>query len=255
MPVPDLCESDWFPDGEIPQYSFPTFDQLPFGQRKVSLMDLVSRCRKMMPATFSFLAFLSCLFLATLPSAFGQGSFGGPGRGYVPQAPPRTQSSSGNFTRQPFVKGVETTNSPQLQQPVVNVLIEGNETIPRSAILQHVGSRPGRMASPSQIREDVRRLYQTRWFFSVEPRYRLTEKGLVLVFGVVERPMVRSVRYQGNKSISTRKLAALTGIRPGSPYDMNANRESIRRIEENVPREEIQLRQSHACERRPTRTS
>lgn len=135
---------------------------------------------------------------------------------------------------------VLTADSVRLQaavdEPIVDVQVEGNVSIPTSAIMQHVKTQRNRMATPEQVREDVRQLYSTRWFFSVEPRYRKTEAGMVLVFKVLERPMVKRVEYRGNKKIKTNRLAALTGIKTGSPFDVAANRESVRRIE-NLYRE------------------
>lgn len=117
-------------------------------------------------------------------------------------------------------------------KPLVAVRIEGNETIPESAISQHIRTRTDRPADERQIREDVRALYATRWFYSVEPRVVEEERGLVLVFNVLERPIVRKVEYQGRKKIKEKTLAAETGLKVGSPFDLTANREAARRLEQ-----------------------
>lgn len=119
---------------------------------------------------------------------------------------------------------------PAGDEKLVDVRIEGNTTIPTDHIAKYVKTRAGSAVSPKQIQDDVRSLFGTRWFFSVEPRYRRTERGLVLVFRVIERPMVRRVEYRGNKEIKTKYLAEQTGIKPNSPFDIAANRESARRL-------------------------
>ena len=43
--------------------------------------------------------------------------------------------------------------------------------------------------------------------------------------------MVRRVEYHGNKKIKTKELAAHTGLKEGSSFDISANRESARRLE------------------------
>ena len=121
----------------------------------------------------------------------------------------------------------------ELNDPITDIVIEGNETIETSAIRKLIHSPIARPPAEQQIREDVRALYSTRWFFSVEPRYRRNEKGLVLVFRVIERPMVQKVEYRGNERIKTKHLEKLTGLREGSPFDVSVNREAIRRIEEH----------------------
>ena len=118
-----------------------------------------------------------------------------------------------------------------MTEPLVDVLVEGNPTIPADAIAKYIKTRSGRPADKNLIREDVRSLYGTRWFLSVEPRYRQTEKGLVLIFKVIERPILQSVEYRGNHDIKTKHLEAITGLKRGSPFDVSANREAAQAIE------------------------
>jgi len=117
------------------------------------------------------------------------------------------------------------------------VRVEGNTTIPAEHIAKFIKTRPGRKYDERQIRADVRNLYGKRWFFSVEPRLKRTKQGLVLIFHVIERPVVTRVVYKGNKDVATKKLAALTGLKPGSPFDVSANRQSVRRIREHYKEE------------------
>lgn len=120
-----------------------------------------------------------------------------------------------------------------LKDPIADIVVEGNDTIEVTAIRKLVRSPVGRPPVEQQIREDVRALYSTRWFFSVEPRYRRTDDGLVLVFRVIERPMVQKVEFRGNERIKTKYLEKLTGLKEGSPFDVSVNREAARRIEEH----------------------
>lgn len=119
-----------------------------------------------------------------------------------------------------------------LDEPLADVRIEGNVTIPVSEIERHVKIRKGRVVTQQMIKEDVDALVRTRWFATVEPIVRRTEDGLVLTYKVLERPIVRRVEYRGCKKIKQEKLEALTNLKVGSPYDVSANRECARRIEE-----------------------
>jgi len=127
------------------------------------------------------------------------------------------------------------------------VRVEGNQTIPNTDIARHIKTRPGRPVTQKQIKEDVEALVRTRWFAIVEPSIRQTEAGPELVFRLVERPIVRSVTYigvepaKGFKKIGVawglakeeeKKLEALTGLKKGSPFDIAANKECARRIEQ-----------------------
>lgn len=115
---------------------------------------------------------------------------------------------------------------------VVDVRIEGNDTIPESVILQKIQTQPNRAVSERQLREDKRALMQTRWFFSVSERVEDSPQGPVLIFKVHERPIVQSVTFNGNKKVKTKYLTAWTGLKVGSPFDHIANREAVHRIEQ-----------------------
>ena len=120
-----------------------------------------------------------------------------------------------------------------LNEPLVEVKIEGNTTIPNPEIARHIKTRPGRPVTAKQIKDDVDALVRTRWFANVEPSIRRTDDGNVLVFRVLERPIVTRVEYKGNKKIKTKVFQSMTQLKPGSPYDVSANRECARRIEEH----------------------
>jgi len=119
-----------------------------------------------------------------------------------------------------------------LNEPLAFVKVEGNTTIPQSEIAKHIKTRPGRTVTAKQIKDDVDALVRTRWFATVEPSIRRTDEGNVLVFRVLERPIVRRVEYKGNKKIKTSEFDRLTQLKPGQPYDVSANKECARRIQE-----------------------
>lgn len=74
--------------------------------------------------------------------------------------------------------------------PLTDVKISGNKTIPAEMILDklNVSQSLGHPLNPARIRDDVRVLHGTRWFFQVEPQIEKTENGIVLTYRVVERP-------------------------------------------------------------------
>jgi hypothetical protein len=52
-------------------------------------------------------------------------------------------------------------------EPIVEVRVEGWQTIPPEAILRLVKTQPGRPATERQVQDDVRALWGTRWFVNV----------------------------------------------------------------------------------------
>lgn len=120
----------------------------------------------------------------------------------------------------------------ELPDTIVDLRIEGNETVPTSSILQKIVTQPGRAISNRQIREDVRNLTLTRWFYSVNDRIEEGPNGPVLVFQVHERPIVRRVQFLGLKKLKVKELASWTGLKVGSPFDHRANQQAVQRIDQ-----------------------
>jgi outer membrane protein insertion porin family len=143
----------------------------------------------------------------------------------APEAP-ESRRSLESFD--PQEKAAETPFT--LDEPMAAVKIEGNTTIPNGEIAKHIKTRPGRTVTARQIKDDVDALVRTRWFATVEPSIRRTDDGNVLVFRVLERPIVRKVEYKGNKKIKTKDFDRMTQLKPGQPYDVSVNKECARRI-------------------------
>ncbi|MDG1893453.1 MAG: BamA/TamA family outer membrane protein [Fuerstiella sp.] len=120
----------------------------------------------------------------------------------------------------------------ELPEAVVAIRIEGNETIPQDAIRANITTQPGRNITNRQVREDKRNLMSTRWFYNVNERFEPTDDGVVLIFTVHERPIVRRVEYRGINKLKLKELASWTNLKKGSPFDHMANRDAVHRIEQ-----------------------
>lgn len=119
----------------------------------------------------------------------------------------------------------------QLNEPLSKIVIEGNKTIKTEEIMKLIKTREGRVPDPRQIKEDIRTLISKRWFFNVEVKVANSKTGPVLVFKVLEKPILQKITYVGNKKYKDKVLSELTGLKVGGAYDVGANRESAHRIE------------------------
>lgn len=117
------------------------------------------------------------------------------------------------------------------QDVLADIVIEGNKTIETGAILSRIRSQKGRPPRERIIKEDLQALHDTNWFYTVERRYRYTDDGLLLIFKVVERPVVKSVQILGNESIRDRVVMKTIAIEQGSPYNVATNRAAARRLQ------------------------
>jgi outer membrane protein insertion porin family len=178
--------------------------------------------------------------LAFLAAMLGLLSTGMSANAAPPQDPPRARAAGSRLGTHGLdltddrPKPTETSSAADLvDEPIADVLVEGNKTIPTLAITHYIRSQRGRRVSPQQIKEDTAALLNTNWFFRVSTTFRATEEGPVLVFQVVEKPILRSVEFIGNKKIKSDVLTGITGLRPNHGYDVAANKEAAVRIRQH----------------------
>jgi outer membrane protein insertion porin family len=113
---------------------------------------------------------------------------------------------------------------------IVEVRIEGNHATEVSKLPKLV-TRAGQIFDPQAIEEDVRTLHRSRKFIDVHPKYVRVAEGVVVIFQVVERPMLRYVKYIGNDRVPTRTLRKKAEIEVGDSMDPYVVEEARRRIE------------------------
>ncbi|MDO3379560.1 outer membrane protein assembly factor BamA [Geoalkalibacter halelectricus] len=99
------------------------------------------------------------------------------------------------------------------------VLIEGNQRVERSAIEAVIQVRAGRPVSMEEIDQDIRNIYQLGRFQDVEAAEDRIDGTRILIYRVHERPLLREVRFEGQRKLKKDKLSELAAIRVPELYD------------------------------------
>jgi outer membrane protein assembly complex protein YaeT len=111
-------------------------------------------------------------------------------------------------------------------KPIAEIIPVGNKIRTAKQILDIMHSRPGRPYDENTIQEDVRRLYNTRWFTPDGIRILTTEaEGRVTVTVLVTEltSVVQEIIYEGAEHLSLSELQSLTGLRKGDAMSPLAN--------------------------------
>ncbi|MCL4194713.1 MAG: hypothetical protein KJZ87_23445, partial [Thermoguttaceae bacterium] len=132
----------------------------------------------------------------------------------------------------PSPSDAEVQKPPAEEDLVVQVRVAGHGQTPMSKILPYIKTRAGRPYSLQLIEEDVRRLSSSGMFVTVRPLSQRVEGGWVVIYQVIERPLLTGVFYVGNQAIKKKKLSAEAGIKAGDPADPFEVAEARRRLEE-----------------------
>ncbi len=128
-----------------------------------------------------------------------------------------------------FINGLICLVSPlcarmgQVEQ-IEEIRIVGNRRIQESTILYYIQSKEGDFYSEEQILRDYRGLLNTNFFHDAKVRIQKGEIGVIVIFEVKERPLVRRILYEGMKSfkesdVLERFRDMRVGLTIDSPFD------------------------------------
>jgi len=114
---------------------------------------------------------------------------------------------------------------------VVEVRIEGHSGVTQVGKLPKLNTRAGTLFDPKLIEDDVRALDGTRRFIDIKTRYQYVNGGLVVIFQVLEKPVLRYVKFIGMEGVKESKLKKEAGLNVGDSMDPNRIEDARRTLE------------------------
>jgi outer membrane protein insertion porin family len=98
------------------------------------------------------------------------------------------------------------------------VQIQGNRRIESAAILNVVKFKAGDTLYTDKTDADIRAIYKLGYFQDVQASVELSDKGSVLIYTVLEKPIVRDIKFEGNKELTTDKLKEVLEFRQNTIF-------------------------------------
>ena len=90
---------------------------------------------------------------------------------------------------------------------IKNIVIKGNKIVSTEAIQAKIYSQVKKTYKVQQVRKDVQQIFDTGWFESVEVELNKHQSGsVILIYKVVEQPIVEKIVYKGNRKLSKKEL-------------------------------------------------
>ncbi len=107
---------------------------------------------------------------------------------------------------------------------IEDILVVGNRRIRESTIFYYVQTQKNGPYNLSQILRDYRSLLNTNFFDEITVKTRQGETGVIIIFEVSERPLIRRIEYEGMKSFKESDVLesfrdARVGLTVDSPFD------------------------------------
>ena len=131
-----------------------------------------------------------------------------------------------------LVLGVFDSRLAAQQAVIERIEFIGNRRIPRETLRARIFSKEGDPYDEEMLRRDFHALWNMGYFDDIRLEVEEGEKGKVVIFTLVERPVIRRIEYKGNKSVSESDILdrfkeAKVGLTVESQYD----RTRVRRAE------------------------
>jgi outer membrane protein insertion porin family len=124
----------------------------------------------------------------------------------------------------------------QSENTISEIRIVGNQRIATETYQYYITSKVGSPYGAATVREDFKRLWQTGFLNDLKIETENTPSGVIVIFKVEERPLVKQIEYTGNKKVSKddidKKLQDENiGLKIDQPYDPYAAKKVSNAIE------------------------
>ena len=107
---------------------------------------------------------------------------------------------------------------------IEDVQVRGNRRIPTDTIKFNLQTKTNDRFNMDVIRRDIKTLYAMQMFDDIRVEEEQGRTGKIIIFVVKEKPLVRSIKYEGLKSITTSEVLdklreKKVGLSQESPFD------------------------------------
>ncbi|TLM66201.1 MAG: outer membrane protein assembly factor BamA [Deltaproteobacteria bacterium] len=113
---------------------------------------------------------------------------------------------------------------------IADIEVAGNRRVKADSILGAISLHKGQIVTPAQIDEAIKAVYRIGRFSDVTAQVETRGGVQILVLQVTERPLVRSVRFDGNKQLGTERLQGVVTLKVPDIYDPYEVQKSVAAI-------------------------
>ncbi len=105
-----------------------------------------------------------------------------------------------------FTASAPAHGAPPAPAEIKRIIIRGQKMVAEETIRTRVQSREGTPFDPDRITRDVQAIYELGFFEDVQVEAEGFEGGLQIIFNLTEKPIIKSIDFEGNEQIKSDKL-------------------------------------------------
>src|SRR3989339_26586 len=116
------------------------------------------------------------------------------------------------------------------KQIITDIAVAGNKRIEKDAVLRILDTHTGDIFKPENISKDLKKIYDMGYFDDVLVEKESHDKGVKIVFKVMEKPSIREIRFKKNKVYETEELMESINIKTGSILNVHTLNSNVDRL-------------------------
>jgi outer membrane protein insertion porin family len=120
--------------------------------------------------------------------------------------------------------------STEKKDTIIRIDIEGNKIVSNATIISKIKIRAGQTYNENVINEDIKSLIATGFFETVNVEKRDVAEGVVVVFKLKEKPVLKKIIIKGNRFIRKQNILKAIDIKEGTFIDEYKLKETARKI-------------------------
>ena len=134
--------------------------------------------------------------------------------------------------KRPAEEAIESSMMSVVGKTIVEINFKGaaeaTESAARGALTLHVGDTVTEEGLP----KDRDAIYATGYFYDLYPVFESVPEGIVLTYYVLENPLLKEVKIEGNTAESTETLMGLITVKQGELLNSRTLQENVQAIQE-----------------------
>ena len=144
------------------------------------------------------------------------------------------QASAGDAVVAQTAQGQKEENrlAPYLGKTITKQIIEGCVNVPETAIKSALKTKPGMEFTESGLNDDLSSIYETGWFYDLRPEFKLVPEGVQVIYHVLENPVYKQTKVNGNTVIDGKKVDACFDLEAGQIANLKQINKCVQKLEE-----------------------
>ena len=126
----------------------------------------------------------------------------------------------------------ENRLAPYLGKKITKQIIKGNVAISEEEIAAALKTKQGMEFTEEGLSQDLSAIYDLGWFYDMRPEFKLVPEGVQIIYHVLENPVYKDYKINGNTVIDSKKVEACFDLEKGKIANLKQINKCVRKLEE-----------------------